>query len=383
MVTRFFRGQVNLLLKRCNILLNRLSSVKEKLQPEITTYVTKVETELDSLKYDIEYLLNDDDFGADYLLKNQIQQYRRYSETLSIIEVEPLTVLDQFNDRDYYLYCFLRLFCQQTKYPESSPLVSIHSVDSFFIDLSSEIIHLPLCEDCFLLAIPDLVHELGHLFYDRNSTKIEQSFYTYINKYIQKEKSIARKDNSSKSYQKKFDSLRQVWLQEYIIEFSCDIFATYLVGISYAWSHLRLVLESNNQIYYPGFGESSTHPADEARMRAILITIEELQGSNSIEVIEQQWKEFKLRIFAQKQEQEEEQEYDYCYPNNLLRELVKIIIDTCRKNKLIPYYQQPQTDNNLPWIMQQAWNQFQNNPEAYPDWETKKIEQIKSIINQM
>ncbi len=46
------------------------------------------------------------------------------------------------------------------------------------IQPKSIIIHLPLCEDCFLLALPDLIHELGHLFYDRNSTEIEQSFYS-------------------------------------------------------------------------------------------------------------------------------------------------------------------------------------------------------------
>lgn len=377
MITRFFRGQVNLLLKRCNILIERLSFIKKKLQPEIETYISKVEIELESLQYKVEQLLNDPDFGANYLLKNQIQQYRRYSEILSIIEIEPITVLDQYNDRDYYLYCFLRLFCQQIGYPEKSPLVSTHSTDSFFVDLSSEIIHLPLCEDCFLLAIPDLIHELGHLFYDRNYIEIEQSFNTHLNKYIEKEKNKAKDENSSKSYQKKFDSLRQAWMQEYIIEFSCDIFATYLVGTAYAWSNLRLILESNDQIYHPGFGKYSTHPANEARMRAILITLEELQGSSSKETIVKQWEGFKAQVFTQ----EKEMEYDYCYPNPLLGELAKIIINLCQSNNLIPYHQHFQTDNNLSWIMQQAWIEFHKDPQAYPDWETKKIEEIKTNIN--
>lgn len=377
MITRFFRGQVNLLLKRCHILLERLSSIRKKLQPEIETYIDKVETELESLQRRVEQLLSDPDFGANYLLTNQIKQYRRYSETLSIIEAEPITVLDQYNNRDYYLYCFLKLFCQQIEYPEKSPLVSTHSTDSFFVDLSSEIIHLPLCEDCFLLALPDLIHELGHLFYDRNYIEIEQSFYSHLIKYIQEEKNKAKNDNSSKSYQKKFDSLGQAWMQEYIIEFSCDIFATYLVGKAYAWSHLRLVLESNDQIYDPGFGKYSTHPADEARMRAILIALEELRGSNSIEKIKKEWEDFRAQVITQQQEME----YDYCYPNLLLGKLAKIVINLCRSNNLIPYYQHLQTDNNLSWIMQQAWIEFHKDPQAYPDWETKKIEEIKTNIN--
>lgn len=378
MITRFFRGQVNLLLKRCHILLERLLSIRKKLQPEIETYIDKVEAELKSLQSRIEQLLSDPDFGANYLLKNQIQQYRRYSETLSIIEAEPITVLDQYNNRDYYLYYFLKLFCQQIGYPEKSPLVSTHSTDSFFVDLSSEIIHLPLCEDCFLLALPDLIHELGHLFYDRNSTEIEQSFYSYLNKYIQKEKNKAKNDNSSKSYQKKFDSLGQAWMQEYIIEFSCDIFATYLVGTAYAWSNLRLILESNDQIYHPGFGKYSTHPADEARMRAILITLEELQGSNSTKTIIKQWEDLKSQVFTQQQEME----YDYCYPNPLLIKLAKIIINLCQNDNLISYYQHLQTGNNLSLIMQQAWIEFHKDSQKYPEWETQKIKVIKSNFAQ-
>lgn len=376
-ITRFFRGQVNLLLKRCNILAGRLSSIRKKLQPEIEAYIGKVVVELDSLQYDLEQLLNDPDFGSNYLLKNQIQQYRRYSEILNIIEVEHITVLDQYNDRDYYLYCFLKIFCQQTGYPEKPPLVSTHSTDSFFVDLSSEIIHLPLCEDCFLLAIPDLIHELGHLFYDRNSIEIEQSFNTHLNKHIDKEKNKAEDEGSSKSYQKKFNSLKKVWMQEYIIEFFCDIFATYLVGTAYAWSHLRLILESNDQIYYPGFGKDSTHPADEARMRAILITIEELQGSKSTKIIAERWEAFKTQVFNRQQETE----YVYCYPDSLLVQLAKIVINLCQRNNLVPYYQHFQTDNNLPLIMQQAWIEFHNNPQLYPDWETKKIEKIRADIN--
>lgn len=73
MITRFFRGQVNLLLKRSNILIERLSFIRKKLQLEIKTYISKVEIELESLQYRVEQLLNDPDFGANYLLKNQIQ----------------------------------------------------------------------------------------------------------------------------------------------------------------------------------------------------------------------------------------------------------------------------------------------------------------------
>lgn len=374
MPSEFLCGQVQLLLKRCHTLRKHLHSLKT-LPQELNLYVNNLDTELERLADEIQQIIADPDLGVKSLLKNQINTYRRYAERVNLVEAYPLTLLDQFNNKDYYFYCFAKLFCKQVKYPYESPLVSAHSSEYFYAFPTANIINLPLCEDQFLLAIPDFVHELGHLVYDYHENEIRKPFAKTLHQYVQEQKERQANKGSSKAYRDYFNLLEQTWLQEYIVEFFCDIFATYLVGSAYGWSHLRLVLESETEIYNPSFGEEGTHPADEARMRAILVTLEELGGSELAQSISQQWEQFKAIVVGLP-----DGEYEYCYPDKLLRQLAQLVIATCKSINLIPYYQQPSSNDNLPSLMQQAWEQFHDNPQRYTNWEAQKVKEVKSLL---
>ena len=139
MPSQFFCGQVLLLLKRCCVLRKDLQSLKTWPE-ELNSYLNNVDTELDS--------------------------YRRSAEELNILEISKLTLMYHFNDKDYYFYKFAKLFCENVQYIDEYPLVNAHSSDYFSALPTENIINIPLCEDNFLLAIPDFVHELGHLFYN-------------------------------------------------------------------------------------------------------------------------------------------------------------------------------------------------------------------------
>ena len=234
-----------------------------------------------------------------------------------------------------------------------------------------------MCEDNFLLAIPDFVHELGHLFYNCYENEIFKPFVKNLRQYIKEQQESLKNKTASKSYHNYFKLLEQTWLQEYIIEFSCDIFATYLVGSAFGWSHLRLVLESETEIYYPSFGQQGTHPADEARMRAILLTLKELGETEQVEKISQQWEQFKSIIAGLPGG-----EYEYCYPDEILGKLVQQVIAVCEQIGLVPYHKQPNSNDNLPSLMQQAWQQFHDNPIRYAEWETRTVEQLRTLLLQ-
>ncbi|WP_353933387.1 hypothetical protein WJM97_23165 (plasmid) [Okeanomitos corallinicola TIOX110] len=375
MMSQFFCGQVMLLLKRCHTLIEHLKDLNN-LPEELKLHINNVSTELEKLAYDIQEIINDPDFGVEILLKNQINSYRRYAEYVNILETSKLTLLYHFNKKDYYFYKFGKLFCEQVNYScEEYPLISTHSSDYFSALPVENIINIPLCEDNFLLAIPDFVHELGHLLYNYYETEITQPFSTILCKYIKEQRDILKNKNPSKAYPNYFKLLEQTWLQEYIVEFSCDICATYLVGSAYGWSHLRLLLESDPEIYYPSFGQEGSHPADEARMRAILLTLQELGESEKVENIIQKWEEFKLILVDSP-----DGEYEYCYPNEILRQLAKQVIKVCEEVGLIPYYKQPDSNDNLPSLMQKAWKQFHNDPTKYGEWENNTVKHLKSFL---
>ncbi len=374
MTSQFFCGQIRLLLKRCHLLRKHLQSLKD-IPKELNLHLNKVDSELEKLVYDIKKLIDDPDLGVSYLLKNQINSYRRYAENVNILETFKITLLDNFNHKDYYFYKFSKLFCHNVKYLGEPPLVSAHSLEYFWTLPTENIIYVPLCEDNFLLGIPDFVHEVGHLFYDCFENEILQPFTKVLRSYIKQQRENLKNKAASKSYPKYFKLLEQTWLQEYIIEFSCDIFATYLVGSAYGWSHLRLVLVSEREIYYPSFGDEGTHPADEARMKAILLTLKQLGESEQVEKISQQWEQFKSIIAGPP-----DGEYEYCYPDEILRELAKQVISVCEKNGLIPYHKQSYSEDNLPRLMQEAWQQFHDNPTGYVDWETQRVEKLKLLL---
>jgi hypothetical protein len=374
MPSQFFCGQVRLLLKRCYALRQDLQSLKS-LPEELNLYLNNVDAELESLVYDIKQIIDDPDFGVTILLKNQIKSYRRCAEEVNILETSKLTLLYHFNCKDYYFYKFAEFFCKNINYPDTPPLVSAHSSEYFSAIPTENIIYIPLCEDKFLLAIPDFVHELGHLFYNCYEHEIIRNFAITLRKYIKKQREILKNKAASKNYPTYFKLLEQAWLQEYVIEFSCDIFATYLVGSAYGWSHLRLVLESEAEIYSPSLEEEGTHPADEARMRAILLTLEELGELEQIEKISHEWEQFKSIM-----EDSPDLEYQYCYPDEILRKLSQQVIAVCQRIGLVAYDKQPLSNDNLPSLMQQAWQQFHSNSIGYADWETQTIENLKSLL---
>jgi hypothetical protein len=375
MPAEFFSGQVRLLLKRCRTLIERLNSI-QNLPAELDPYAKELDATLNKILAAIEKLINDPDFGAAPLLINQFDIYKRLSELVNTFEWHPLALLDHYNERDLYFYRLAKLFCEQIQYPYRSPLMNAHSNEYFSSLPPTNMVSVPMCEDRHLLALPDFVHELGHLVHARIWRKFVAEFKPYLQQYISEQKVKAASQASPAVYQDQFDLLEQVWTQRYVVEFFCDVFATYLVGQAYGWSHLRLVISSQSELYHPSFGEAQTHPADEARMRIILATLKEMGDDSAALAIEDKWKDF-TSIITDKPDGE----YHFCYPDDILQRLVRQVIKECRAIDLIPYFDQPEEEHNLPSLMLEAWEQFHSDPANYLEWEAAKTDALKSLLS--
>ncbi len=375
MPAEFFSGQVRLLLRRCHTMIERLNSI-QNLPAELHPYAKELDTKLNQIASAIEKLINDPDFGAAPLLVNQFDIYKRFSELVNTFEWHPLALLDHYNERDLYFYRLAKLFCGQIQYPYQPPLMNAHSNEYFSSLPPTNIVSVPLCEDRHLLALPDFVHELGHIVYAHLWRKFIAEFKLYLQQYIADQKVKVANQASSTVYQDKFDLLEQVWTQRYVVEFFCDVFATYLVGPAYGWSHLRLVISSQSELYHPSFGEAQTHPADEARMRIILATLEEMGDDTSAQVIKNKWKDFTSIVIDKP-----DGEYHFCYPYDILQRLARQVIKECREIDLIPYFDQPKEEHNLPSLMLEAWEQFHSDPANYPEWEVARTDALKSLLS--
>src|SRR5205823_3133932 len=80
------------------------------------------------------------------------------------------------------------------------------------------------------------------------------------------------------------------WLSSWIMEFTCDLVATYLVGSAYAWTNLKLTTLSSgkNRVYH----DSPSHPSDEARMRTIFYMLNKMGLTEDVEQLEISWNKF-------------------------------------------------------------------------------------------
>ena len=374
MPAQFLSGQVRLLIKRCRTLRENLRSLSH-LPAELHSRTGGLDSLLSDTADGLETLLTDPDFGAPQLLKNHFDDYRRFAELVDVLESHPLALLDHYNDKDHRLFRVSSLLCQQVGYPYPPPLLCAHSNQYFYSMPATNLIGLPLCEGQFLLALPDLAHELGHVFFSNNRDWLRGPFGEAVRRYISDEKRRVADEARSEAYQRQFDLLERAWLQWYATEFACDMFATYLVGPAYGWSHWRLVITSRTNIYQPGFGKAERHPADEARMRGILHVLRRLNDSTSEEAIRNKWGEFKGVVGDVP-----EAEYDYCYPDLLLTQLREHLIAAVGNHGLIPYSQQPQSGENLVTTMQEAWREFHADASRYPDWETQKIGELSALL---
>jgi|SRR6266850_1052102 len=373
MPSRFFSGQVHLLLKRCLTLIERLNSLQD-LPTELAPHVSELNNTLNRIRLAIENLLNDPDFASPSLLVNQFDFYKRLAELLNTFEWHPLGLLDHYNDRDLYFYRFSKLFCEQIQYPYPPPLLSAHSNEYFSSVPPTNLISVPLGEDTNLLALPDFVHELGHLIYHHVWKKLVAQFMPHLQKHINDQK-LSTASQAAKAYEDKLQLLEQSWSQRYAIEFFCDVFASYAVGAAYGWSHLRLVLATQTDLYNPSFGDTATHPADEARMRIILLTLKRMGYDGAAVALKGRWDALTSILVAKP-----DGEYHFCYPDALLEKFSELVTKLCRELDLIPFFDQPTADNNLPNLMQQAWDRFHSDPVAYAQWETGKIASLKSLL---
>jgi hypothetical protein len=374
MPSQFFSGQVHLLLKRSLTLIQRLGSLPH-LPAELQPHVAELSFTLNRIKVAIENLLNDPDFAAPSLLVNQFDSYKRLAELLNTFEWHPLALLDHYNDRDLFFYRFSKLFCEQIQYPYPPPLLSAHSNEYFSSVPPTNLISVPMAEDDHLLALPDYVHELGHLIYHHVWKKLLAQFIPHLQKYVDEQK-LKTSSQAAKTYEDKLQLLEQSWLQRYAIEFFCDVFASYVVGAAYGWSHLRLVLSTQTELYRPSFGDTATHPADEARMRIILMTLERMGYEDAADALKRRWDAL-TTIFIAKPDGE----YHFCYPDKVLVKFSELVTAQCQELDLLPFFDQPTDDKNLPRLMLEAWDQFHADPAAYAGWETTKVAALKSLLS--
>lgn len=362
--------------ERCLAIQRVLES--KKLDSEIQDYVKEIYATTGEIQQEIDALLSDPDLGNVKLLSNQFFAFSRLTERLSQIEWNPLPAITRYNDTDRYLRLLCALLARQVRYPLQIPLVSGSSSNYYGAIPSYHLIKVPETEHLFLLGLPDLCHELGHILFSNYTSTFLGNFFSDLSSYIRSEKQRRISEGAPPHYQVLYDRLETEWKDRWTTEFACDMIATFVVGPAFGHTHLRLCCGLDPDVFRPGFGESSTHPSGESRTRAIVAMLKRIKLDEDSKVIQDQWLKYLSTIGGKKP-----MEYDHCYPERLIDSLAREAHNGCVKIGLMTYKDQQASNNdiNLSALLNEAWTVLLANPQGYAEWESGQVKRWRDNAN--
>lgn len=336
---------------------------------------------LASLKMKVQIVINRKEYFLieEFGFKNDLlNQYKRFNEEFFIIEQDYFFVLKYYGKTEAYFQKIVHRIYKETGQIMKPPVVtSFFSLEKYFWAKPPYLLGIPANEEKNLLNLSDCYHEKGHFIaYEYEPQYFMFTFKTreIINNYFtSKIKEANDKDKPERL--KQLSGFHDGWIRKnWLEEFLCDMIATYFIGPAYAYTHIKIILSSNDKesdseqnIFKVN---SELHPADEARMRAVFAMLDEIGEAKSITKINAYW----TLLVAGKPKGNY---YDWAYPDIILQSLAKEVFNTCRNYNFNSYHDQcTKFDQPISKLLNEAWEFFLDNPEKYAAWQQQILENL-------
>lgn len=332
---------------------------------------------LNNLCDEIQRVIDSGDLDIESLAPNNIIKYNTFHETLLKIELFRFAVIVNYDSPEEYFKKKIEQIYKEVNCLQTTPIVTtISNSESYYWALPLyDLIAVPSGEEKNLLNLPDLFHEMGHLIYNQYQMflkgKIETDLIAFYNKQIQLVNLQQRSTEIAKFLQDK----KQRWIGSWVMEFTCDLIATYLVGPAYAWTNLKLTTLSSgkNRVYI----DSPSHPSDEARMRAIFYMLSKMGHTSELKDIELSWKKFLAAT-----NNPVPANYHYIFPKELIERLADAVLAGCKVIRLYSYSEQiSKFGTPISKTLNDAWSQIFNDPNDYQTWEKQRIAELRAKLN--
>ena len=313
----------------------------------------------------------------------RVREFTRIVAQLESVENVGVFALSRVSQDDDFLNALITDVCSEINYPLIPPVVSHISQDYLHIFLDFNLLCLPLIEGRFLLHLPDIYHELCHVFHRDQNTDLpglesyhavfKQSRFNTVRHFRDVTTRTDRLLNAE-------DKLLQIqlwhtcWDKYWTEEFFCDLFGVLTTGPAFAWSHYHLCVKRGGDPFETPLMFVSTHPADDARMRAMLKMLKSMGFQTSAKSIETAWEDF-----VQVMGYTPAHEYQHCYPENLISEIVSALQEGIKESDVVTA--KPDALNRIVGLLNDAWKEFWSAPEDYPAWEADQFDSLRSTVN--
>lgn len=338
------------------------------LPPEVEPLRQRIHQIAVRAKARVDSVLTDPDIASPDFAKNFYHKYKRLSELAQAIDEGPLFALSRFRAEDRFLTAVVRKACRAVKYPDDTPICAAMSSQYYCAMTEMDLILVPHGEATHLLGWADLYHELGHFIASRNEAVVIRPLMELVSNHFEGAIEQAHRQGWSAASIEELRQFRNLWLGDWIVEFACDLFATFATRLSFAWSNLRLCARMSTDV----FGTIKSHPADAARTQAIFEMLALVSDGTDKTFIEDRWRELIGTIGAV-----EPHSFRMAYPETLLKALAQQSKDSFERLGLKAY-----TPNScaIADLLNEAWRRFQSDPESYADWERNEVGELRKQL---
>lgn len=358
----------------------RVEKMLEKLQsPAISreidaSFLSSTIDQLTKLATEIKHLISSGDLDIDALAQNNIIRYNTFHERLLTLELfRYLVIIGYGKPEEYFKKKIQRIYTEVNCFQTPPIITTISNSENYYWALPSyNIIAVPSGEERNLLNLPDLFHEMGHLIYNQHELFLKGNIEDIIADFYKKEQQRSILEQRPVSLKAFFDEKQLWWFSSWVMEFTCDLIATYLVGPAYGWTNLKLTTLSGgkNRIYQ----DHPSHPSDESRMRAIFFMLRKMGHTTEVEKIEASWKQFLSATRNPKPSN-----YNYIFPQHIIEALADFVYDGCKLIDLTIYSEQVTRHvNPVSKMLNDAWELIFNSPDGYGNWEKERIGEIEA-----
>jgi hypothetical protein len=368
-------------------LIARIEQMRHSIRMEVLhervnqTFQQKTEEKLKCIKFEVQELLRSEERLLLFVNPQLYTQYRLKCDILNQIEYHGVQVLKKYGDTEIYFSSLLKeLIQKQFRLNISAPMVTTikSNKDYFWADIERELIGIPSGEEHHLTSLPDLVHEISHFIiaYDSANKWVIGNIHSKIEEYFN-EALFEIEDNTRRPRSLLIDipKWKDYWNNKWIIEFACDMLATYFVGSAYAWTNLKIAMADLPKDIYNI--EKDEHPSHEARMRAINEMLRMIGCESEIESINLAWGSLLTLPSHTKPDN-----YRLVFPDILLQNLAYNIYNGCQNYGYLSYTQQLlKIESPISELMNRAWDALLNKPSEYQVWEKEQVKELHKRFN--
>ena len=338
---------------------------------------------LDSIQAELQSLAQETVVDTTLQTPLRVRRFKRIVEHLNSVEGIGVFALSRISPDDSFLNRLIARICREIAFPLPSPTASHISQDYFQIYPSFDLLCVPLLESRFLLHLPDIYHELCHLFHHGPHIDLPE-LETYQTAYVGSQFEMVRhfrgeivaaeRLRKPAGLRDQLELWMTSWSKYWMQEFFCDLFAVSTAGPAFAWSHYHLCVERGGDPFETPLESVTTHPADDARMRAALLMLTALGFEAEAKQIEGTWRDY-LEIM----DYSPAPEYRQCYPEILLSGTVSAAQEGIEGSGVVT----AEPDALVPGValLNDAWQKFWQAPQSYQAWEAEQLEALRTTLD--